>query len=512
MSFVRVTEPNVSAVSIDDLGISIAQAAVVVLSDQFSVADLYLSADLEALIIAGTLTIELDFGTGYTSVAAIDYTNRDTLGSFLNVYEITNEDNNEDLVDGSEVNASGPGATPLHIHDARYYTETELVDSSGGSPGAGLVGADDTACVGQGTGAFTTVQGGLDAICAFVTAGAMDDLDSVYSNDSDGRMDVDEVSKPLDFRSDDANDIVISRTDTVDIQDILRADVSADELLLGAAAVGGLAKVDVRVLTDLFVDGNITFVGTITDTTVTNMNVTNSEILLRDGAGAGGDAAILVERGATGADACVSWNETSDRWESGIIGTKATIPGIENDEDIPGVWCFGGVDDTEPDLCLLEKSDAAPPTTNLGAAGEIPMAMMENGLLAIYDKSNSRSKWLSVQREFMIFTGRDNSNNSNEYARAGDFTSNQAGIRLIRKATLVGISIQTNGSETWTAEVRKNGSATVESSLAAVAVAGDQDGTINVDFDAGDEIQVYINGSMINRPAIKLEFAYRFAA
>ena len=113
----------------------------------------------------------------------------------------------------------------------------------------------------------------------------------------------------------------------------------------------------------------------------------------------------------------------------------------------------------------------------------------------------------------MHFTGRDNSNNSKEYARStGAFTSNQAGIRLIRKATLVGMSIQTNGAETWTAEVRKNGSATVEDSIAAAAADGNQDGTLNTDFDAGDEIQVFINGTMINRPVIKLEFAYRFAA
>ncbi|HUV91826.1 MAG TPA: hypothetical protein VMV80_01960, partial [Anaerolineales bacterium] len=219
------------------------------------------------------------------------------------------------------------------------------------------------------------------------------------------------------------------------------------------------------------------------------------------------------ERGSTGPDACVNWNETTDRWQQGIVGTKSTIPGIENDEDIEGVWCFGGVDDTEPDICLVEKNDAAPPTANLGGAGEVPMAMMENGLMAIYDKSNSRNKWLSVQRNWMYFTGRDNANNSNEYARSvGTFTSNQTGIRLIRKSTLVGMSIQTNGVETWTAEVRKNGTVTVQASLVATAVAGNQTGTLNVDFDAGDEIQVYVNGSMIDRPVIKLEFAYRFAA
>jgi len=513
MSFYRVTEPGTSNVNIDDLGIIIAQSATVVLSDQFNVSDLYLSADIEALIIAGTLNVEIDFGTGFTSVAAVDYTNRDTLGAFLNIFEITNEDNNEDLVDGSEVNASGPGGTPLHIHDARYFTETELGDSGASTPGAGLIGADDTACVAEGTGTFATVQAGLDAICVELAAvnGSID-LDAVYDNDSDGILNVDGTSKPLDFRSNNTNDVITSRTNGPDTQDMIRVDVSADEVLLGAPTVGGLAQVDVRVLTDLFVNGSITFVGTITDTTVNNLNVTNAEILLRDGSATGGDAALLVERGSTGADACVSWNETTDRWEVGVVGTKSVILLAGEDEDVTGVWCFGGVDDTEPDMCLVEKSDAAPPTANLGTAGEIPMTMMENGIMAVFDKSNSRNKWLSVQREFMTFMGRDNSNNSNEYARLGTFTSNQTGDRLIRKATIVGISIQTNGSETWTAEVRKNGTATVQASLAAAAVEGNQTSTLNVDFDAGDEIQVFINGSMINRPVIKLEYAYRFAA
>jgi len=508
--FYRITNPSgVTPVAVDDLGIVLAPSAVAVLSNQFNVWDLYLSADLEALIIASTLTVELDYGTGFASVAAGDYTNRDTLATFLNVFEITNEDNNEDLVDSSEVDASGPGGNPLHVHDARYFRENELAPITG----AALLGADDTFCVSQGTGVFTTIQGGLDALCGAMAAAGATDLDGAYFNDSDGRLYVNGTTKPLDFRSNNTNDVGISRTDTVDIQSILLADISAQELLLGSVAVGGLAQFDVRVLSDLYVDGNITFVGTITDTTVSNLNVTNAEILLRDGAGAGGDAALLVERGGTGPDACIGWDETSDRWQAGVVGSKGTIPTLEGDEGVSGVWCFGGADDTEPDLCLLEKSDTAPPSANLGAAGEIPMAMFENGLLAIYDKSNSRNKWLSVDRQAMYFTGRDNANNTNEYARSvGAFTSNQTGIRLIRKKTLVGMTIQTNGAETWTAEVRKNGSATVLASLAATAVAGKEDATLNVDFDKGDAVQVFINGSMVDRPIIYLEFADRFAA
>ena len=85
-------------------------------------------------------------------------------------------------------------------------------------------------------------------------------------------------------------------------------------------------------------------------------------------------------------------------------------------------------------------------------------------------------------------------------------------MRLIRNATLVGISVQTNTAGTWTAEVRKNDTATVQDSLAVAAATGNQSGARNVDFNAGDEVQVYINssGANIDRPVIRLEFAYRF--
>jgi len=503
MSYLRITEPNVSAVPIDDLGITIAQAATVVLSDQFSIQDLYLSADLEALIIAGTLTVELDYGTGYTAISAGDYTNRDALATFMNVYEITNENNNEDLVDGTDINDKGPGAAPLHIHDARYYTETEI-SSTSPSSGALLVGVDDTNFQNL-TG--TTAQALFDDIDDLFNT--LVTLDAAYTNDSDGILNVNGTTKPLEFKSDGNNDVLISRHVGADYQTFLRADVSGDELILGALLQGALAQIDVRIASDLIVDGDITFTGTITDTTVNEVNVTNSKILLRDGATVGADASIEVERGATGADACLLWNETIDDWQFGIVGTKWTMVGNERDENIEGVWTFGGVDTTEPNLRLEEKSAA--PTVNLGAAGEIPMAMMQNGLLAIYDKSNSRNKWLSVQREFMTFNGRDNQNNSNEYARCGgSFTSNQSSARLIRNATLVGISIQTNGAVAWTAEVRKNGAPAVLASLASGGLAGAQDGTQNVDFNAGDKIDVFINGSSVDRPLIRLEFAYRF--
>lgn len=514
MSFFRVTEPNVGAVSLSDLGITIAQASSdVVLSDQFTAQDLVRSADLETAIINGDLTVEIDYGTGWSSISAGDYTNRDCLGAFLNIYEITNENNNEDLVDGSEVNSSGPSGNPLHIHDARYYTETELGNSGSSSPGGGLIGLDDTSWSSEFT--FDDAQEFVDDLYTWlVGGGGEDDLDDVYDNDADGILNVDGTTKDLDFRSDNANDVVVSRTNGTDIQDMLRADVSADELLLGADAVGGLSKVDVRVKTDLYVDGNVTFVGSITDQTVEHMNVTDAEILLRDGASNGADAKIKVERGSDGNDADLKWDEAADRWKAGIEGSEQTIALLEADDHVTGVWEFGGDDDTEPNFWMTEKDPTSVPSTKLGSTGQIPVAMMEDGLLAVYDKSNSRNKWLSVQREHLIFSGRNNASNKDEYLWSNRVNTMQAGVRLKRKCCLVGLSAQFGASGTADIKIRKNGSTTDLATLSVSAAEGNESNALNLDLDAGDHLQVYLDssGSNIKTPLVQVELAYRFGA
>jgi hypothetical protein len=504
MSFFRVTEPNSVAVPIDDLGIVIAaDAANVVLSNQFSVHDLYLSADLEAAIINGDLDVEINYGTGFAAVAAVDYTNRDALAAFLNVFEITNENSNERLVNNTDASSG----SQLHHHDTRYFTKTELQSTANGSSGGTLIGLNDDAWDTEYPFTFTTLQGFVDGLYTILTTGF--DLDQVYDNDADGILNVDGTTKPLDFRSDNVNDIIISRFSTPDLQQALIFDVSADELILGSLAVGGLNDINVRVRSDLIVDGDIVFTGTITDTTVNELNVTNANIRLRDGATAvpGADAYIEVERGTSGNDARLLWNETSDRWQAGIVGTLGTIALLEFDEIVTGVWEFQGGAATEPSMYLTDKASA--PTTNLGTATQIPISMINN-TPAYYDKSNSRNKFLSMYRMHQAFSGRDNANNSNEYLRAGEFTSNQSSYRLIKNMTLIGISAQTNGAETWTARVRKNGVVTNLASLALSAVAGAQDATLNVDFNAGDKIEVYCDGTGVDRPFVMLEFAERF--
>jgi hypothetical protein len=436
-------------------------------------------------------------------VAAVDYTNRDALAAFLNVFEITNENSNERLVNDTDASSG----TQLHHHDTRYFTKTQLQATTAGSSGGTLIGLNDDAWDTEWPFTFTTLQGFVDGMYSVLTSGF--DLDRIYDNDSDGILNVDGTTKPLEFQSDGLNDILISREVGADYQQALLFDVSGNELILGALADGALNDINVRVRADLIVDGDIQFTGTITDTTVNELNVTNANIRLRDGATgvAATDAYIEVERGTTGADTRLFWNETTDRWQAGIVGTLGTIALLEFDEIVTGVWEFQGGGATEPSMYLTNKASA--PTTLLGSASQIPISMINN-TPAYYDKSNSRNKFLSMYRMHLDFTGRDNANNSNEYMRAGAFTSNQSSYRLIKNMTLIGISAQTEGAETWTARVRKNGVVTNLASLALSAVAGAQDATLNVDFSAGDKIEVYCDGTSVARPFVMLEFAERF--
>jgi hypothetical protein len=504
MSFLRVTNPGAADINLYDIGVIIAVGASnVVLSDQFSVNDLVRSADLESAIIAADLTLQLNYGTGWQTIAAADYTNRDCLGTFLNVYEITNENNNEDLVDGSEVNASGPLGAALHIHDARYFTKTQLGAISGPTGGS-LIGVDDASWSALFT--FDDVQEFIDDLYTYVTSSLVT-LDAAYTNDVDGILDINGVAKPLILRSNNTNDFVADRKSGANIQDIIRADVSANKLYLGSLVVGSLPQFDVEISSNLIVDGNITFTGSITDTTVNNLDVANEEILMRDGAASGGNAWLAVERGSSGADAVLKWDEVATRWKAGLFGSEETIALLERDEVVSGTWLFSPTPTTDPNFWLKDR--AAAPSTGLGAATEIPIASIGNKL-AIYDKTNSRNKWLSIDHEMILFTGRENNNNKNEYAYLGLVNTFSTGWRAPFAGTIVGLCAQTEVADTWTMRVRKNGAAANIASLAMVASDGATDNTLNVDFVAGDRLQVYIDGSGVHSPVMKVEIAQKF--
>lgn len=130
-----------------------------------------------------------------------------------------------------------------------------------------------------------------------------------------------------------------------------------------------------------------------------------------------------------------------------------------------------------------------------------------NGLLHAYDAT--RSKWLSVDR-VSVFWGRNSNNTTDEYLRQNNgATSDNNGWRMIRNGTITAISVQCNADQTYTVEIRKNDSTTVIASLDVDNSQGNHDATINVDFDEGDFLQCYLNGTSIDYPQVMLEIAWR---
>jgi hypothetical protein len=171
------------------------------------------------------------------------------------------------------------------------------------------------------------------------------------------------------------------------------------------------------------------------------------------------------------------------------------------DETVTGVWTFDPAD-TSPNFIL--EPVAVAPVNNL-ADGAIAVIA---GILCAYD--STRGKWLSVDRK--ILTGSKDGAAKDVYLRHDNIAMSQTGLRALRDGTVTGIFLQTDVAATWTLEVRRNGTVTVLASLASGGAQGAQSATINADFSAGDELQLYANtsGAAILAPIAGIEIAWRF--
>lgn len=76
-------------------------------------------------------------------------------------------------------------------------------------------------------------------------------------------------------------------------------------------------------LGNVTVNGSLVVSGTVTTINTTNMTIQDRTILISSGASVGVTAALAVERGSTGDDALLYWNEGSTRWEVGFFDTTA---------------------------------------------------------------------------------------------------------------------------------------------------------------------------------------------
>lgn len=123
---------------------------------------------------------------------------------------------------------------------------------------------------------------------------------------------------------------------------------------------------------------------------------------------------------------------------------------------------------------------------------------------AIDDNSTdilSLSTEVSGHQIFTYSAARNNQNASNIYLRGPNgVPTNQAGFMITFDSTIIAIGATSSNSATWTAEVRKNNLITPETSLNVIASTSGLINNLNINVNEGDELQMYCNGTNINRP------------
>lgn len=172
----------------------------------------------------------------------------------------------------------------------------------------------------------------------------------------------------------------------------------------------------------------------------------------------------------------------------------------DDDETVSGVWTFA-TDTNEPAFVITPDTSA--PSTKL-ADGAIAII---DGLLSVYD--NGRSKWLSVDRG--TFEGGRRGAATNIFLRVGadDVPSNVSGYVMPRNGTITALFAGTESNATWTFEVWKNG--VQAATLGITAASTGQATDTNVDFSAGDVLSFYCNGTAVPWPVGGCEVAWREA-
>lgn len=98
---------------------------------------------------------------------------------------------------------------------------------------------------------------------------------------------------------------------------------------------------------------------------------------------------------------------------------------------------------------------------------------------------------------------------TNIYARYGTVLTNETPIVLPYDVTLVGMAASSKTSNTWSAEIHKALTLVAGALVTVTAATKAITSALTVDLTAGDELQIYINGTSVVNPVVTLFFARR---
>jgi len=199
------------------------------------------------------------------------------------------------------------------------------------------------------------------------------------------------------------------------------------------------------------------------------------------------------------------WGYDGYVWER--IGTGTTGSQIDSaeyfklseSETVTGTTTFAPADTTAPALVI--SPDTVAPTTGL-VSGALSIV---DGILYLYDAT--RGKFLSQMRAYPT-AGRSGST-TNTYLSINAIATSATGYLVIRPATIISISLITDGAFTWTFEIRKNNVLTPILSLASGGASQTASLVSNVDVSTGDELQFFVNGTAVRSPSGLVELAWR---
>jgi len=126
-----------------------------------------------------------------------------------------------------------------------------------------------------------------------------------------------------------------------------------------------------------------------------------------------------------------------------------------------------------------------------------------------YTLDPTRNKSLSLAR-IVHHAGAHGLAVANRYLQvAGDVaTMGDQGILMQRAATITGMTAKSRTSGGWSFEVRKNGANITLVSLAVFGGLGSSP-NLDIDLNAGDWLQFYVNGANIGFPVASVELAWR---
>src|SRR6056300_1768939 len=165
----------------------------------------------------------------------------------------------------------------------------------------------------------TNTSGTIIAGGNFLRADASDTTSGALTIDADGGVIIG-----------DAQELTIS----VSSNDVTIAQTSQDKDLKFTINDGGVTKTPLQltgadggidITGDVTITGNLTISGSYDKSSVDVSTYVDAFIGVNEGNGTDVNGGLIVERGSTGNEARVQWNETSDKWEAGITGSYSTI-------------------------------------------------------------------------------------------------------------------------------------------------------------------------------------------